>query len=146
MTRLDAVRYIQLPTFKDSRGTLTAFEANLDIPFPIQRVFYVYDVQPPFERGGHAHLHAEQVIVCVAGSMKLDLSDGEAHTRTYELTNPTSALYVPAMIWTRLYAFTPGTVCLAGASSMYDHNEVIRSWDGFIELARKTPDTAGERR
>jgi hypothetical protein len=145
MTRLAAVRHITLPTFVDARGTLTAFESNLDIPFSIQRVFYVYNVQPPFERGGHAHFEAEQVLVCVAGSMKLDLSDGTA-TQTYDLNDPGLGLYVPSMVWTRLYAFTPGTVCLAGASSMYDHHEVIRDWDQFVELSRSASGAAKEAR
>jgi len=136
VTGLQAVRWISLPTFVDPRGSLTAFEANNDVPFPINRVFYVYNVQPPFERGGHAHLNAEQVLVCVAGSMKIDLSDPSS-TETYTLEDPSRGLYVPNMVWTRLYAFTPTTVCLAGASDLYDNNEVIRDWDRYVGLATR---------
>ena len=137
MTRLAAVKWIPLPTYVDPRGALTAFEANVDVPFSIQRIFYMYDVQPPFERGGHAHLHAEHVLVCVAGTMKLDLSDPTS-TETYVLDDPKRGLYVPSMVWTRLYEFTPETVCLAGASNLYDNNEVIRSWDEYVRLAAAT--------
>jgi hypothetical protein len=145
MTRLAAVKWIPLPTFVDPRGTLTAFEANVDAPFSIQRIFYMYDVKPPFERGGHAHVHAEHVLVCVAGTMKLDLSD-PASTATYVLDSPAKGLYVPSMVWTHLYEFTPETVCLAAASNLYKDNEVIRSWDEYVRLANSTASIAAENR
>ena len=46
-----------------------------------------------------------------------------------EASDPTVGLYIPAMVWTRLYDFTPDAVCLAGASTKYDNKEVIRTWD-----------------
>jgi dTDP-4-dehydrorhamnose 3,5-epimerase-like enzyme len=128
---LAQARTIELPTHKDPRGILTAIEAEADIPFPIQRLFFLYDIAPPFERGGHAHPDTELLVVCLHSSMRVDLMDGSA-SETYALTRASVGLYIPAMIWTRLYAFTPDTVMLAVASTHYDEPQVIRSWDDYV--------------
>lgn len=135
MTRLARVRMMSLPTFSDSRGMLTALEADKDVPFKIRRLFYVYNVQPPFERGGHAHPDTEQLLVCVCGSLKIDVSDPSGG-RTYLLDDPSLGLYVPELVWTRLYDFTADAVCLAAASTHYGRADVIRDWGRYVELAR----------
>ncbi len=76
------------------------------------------------------------MLVCVSGSMKLDLMEPSSQ-QTFVLDDPSMGLYVPAMVWTRLYAFTPDAVCLAGASTKYDNDEVIRSWDTYVQLASR---------
>ena len=135
MPNLAWARTLSLPTNVDSRGALTALEAKQDIPFGIKRIFLVYGVQPPYERGGHAHPDTEQVLMCVAGRMKVDLSDGE-QTLTFALDDPAEGLYVPEMIWARLYDFTPDAVCIAAASTHYVNAKVIRDWDTYVHLAR----------
>jgi hypothetical protein len=131
---LGQVRTIRLPTSVDPRGALTVVEGGVESPFEIKRLFYMWNVQPPFERGSHAHRDTEQLLICVASSLSIDLSDSHT-TQTYRLDDPTVALYVPPMIWTYLYDFTPQTVCLAAASTHYDHSQVVRDWDEYRRLA-----------
>ena len=131
---ISRIRTLRLPTSTDPRGALTAVEGGSDIPFEIKRVFYMWGVQAPFERGKHAHTDTEQILVCVAGSLSIDFSD-PLSSGTFHLSDPTEGLYVPPMIWTFLYDFTPQTVCLAVASTHYDHSKVIRSWDDYVRLA-----------
>lgn len=126
------VRIIALPSTLDARGVLTAIEAQIDIPFEIQRLFYMYRVQPPFERGGHAHPDTEQLVACVAGSLKIDVSDSRS-SRTFALDDPSRGLYIPALIWTRLYDFSSDAVCLAAASTHYDNATVIREWSQYVD-------------
>jgi dTDP-4-dehydrorhamnose 3,5-epimerase-like enzyme len=130
VTLADA-RKIELPTHGDARGFLSAVEAGDDIPFDIRRIFYLYDIAEPFERGGHAHPDTEQLLICMHGSMRVDLMDGTS-CETFALSRPSLGLLVPAMIWTRLYDFTPETVMLAAASTHYDEPTVIRKWDQYL--------------
>jgi dTDP-4-dehydrorhamnose 3,5-epimerase-like enzyme len=130
---LAEARTIELPTHQDSRGFLTAIEAGGDVPFEIQRLFYLYTVTEPYERGGHAHPNTEQLLICMHGDMRVDLMDGES-CQTYALSSPGVGLYVPPMIWTRLYDFTAETVMLAAASTHYDEPTVIRKWDQYLSL------------
>lgn len=51
-------------------------EGNKDIPFDIERVYYLYDVPGGEARGGHAHKELEQVIVSILGSFDVVLDEG----------------------------------------------------------------------
>jgi len=132
VTRLARARVIDLNTRVDPRGALTAIEGALDIPFFIARLFYMYRVTPPFERGGHAHPDTEQFLIAVSGQLTIDLSDGSAE-QTYVLDDPSRGLYVPPLVWTRLYDFTADAVCLAAASTHYDEATVIRDWGLYLQ-------------
>ena len=136
MSRLARARTIPLATHPDPRGVLTVLEGGTDIPFEIRRIFFVYRVQPPYERGGHAHPDTEQLLICVSGQMKVDLSDGSS-TGTFVLNDPSYGLYVPEMVWTRLYAFSPDAVCVAAASTHYANSDVIRDWDEYLRIATR---------
>lgn len=125
------VRWLELQDVCDSRGRLTAVESEVHIPFPIARVFYVHQVQPGVDRGGHAHKDTDQLAVAVHGSLKIYLSDG-VETRGFQLDRPDRGLYIPRLIFARLCDFSPGAVCLVFASTKYDRSRSIRSWDEYL--------------
>ncbi len=130
---LRRVRTVRLPTSGDPRGFLTAIEGGQDTPFEIKRVFYMWGTGELAERGQHAHRDTEQLLVCVAGSLTIDVSDPWS-VQTYHLHDPAEGLYLPPMVWTSLYDFTPRTVCLAAASTHYDNAKVIRDWNVYCEV------------
>jgi len=138
MTRpsISLARIVSLPTSVDPRGALTAVEGGIDAPFEIKRLFYMWGIKEPFERGSHAHPDTEQLLICVSSSLNIDLSDGQS-TQTYRLDDPTRGLYLPPMIWTYLYDFTPETVCLALASTHYEPGKVIRDWDQYCRMINR---------
>ena len=127
---LDAVRWVELPSNVDERGVLTSIESGQDIPFEIKRIFYMHHITT--DRGGHAHADTEQVVTAAAGRFKMDLSDG-VDTRTYVLDDPTRGVYTPPMVFIELYDFSPGAVCLVLASTHYDIEKSIRSWEAYLE-------------
>ena len=45
----------RLKTFTDKRGSLTLLEVGQDIPFPVERVFWIHNVPEGQERGQHAN-------------------------------------------------------------------------------------------
>ena len=127
---LDAVRWIELPSSIDARGTLTSVEGGIDIPFEIKRVFYMHHINT--DRGGHAHRDTEQVVIAAAGSFKMDLSDGK-DTQTYALDDPMRGVYTPPMVFIKLHDFSPGAVCMVLASTYYDIAKSIRTWEEYWE-------------
>ena len=46
---------IQLPKITDPRGNLSVIEELKDIPFEIERTYWIYDVPGGECRGGHAY-------------------------------------------------------------------------------------------
>jgi hypothetical protein len=127
---LSKVKWIALKSHADERGVLTSIEGEGDIPFKIERIFYMHRIVTSFERGGHAHRDTEQVIIPFSGEFKLDLSDGVA-TETFKMRDATVGLYVPKMIWARLYDFSEGTICMVLASTHYDITKSLRTWEEY---------------
>ena len=68
---------IELAKINNRAGNITAVQGNLDIPFDIKRVYYLYDVPVGSERGGHGHYELEQFIVAASGSFTFVLDDGK---------------------------------------------------------------------
>ena len=102
----------------DERGKLTVIEAYRGVPFPIRRVFWVYDVPDGTRRGGHSHQHCEQLLICVNGSCRV-IANGDA----FDLDEPDTGLYVPPGVYLDLEGWQPGTVLLVLCSHYYDEED-----------------------
>lgn len=133
ISSLDDCRVIQLPRHRSERGSLTVAQNDDTIPFAIKRVFYIYDVPVGSERGGHSHYVMEELVVAVAGSFTVTLSDG-CRTRRVMLNRPYEALYIPAGIWRVIDDFSSGSICLALASTDYDLDDYVYDRDIFMKL------------
>jgi hypothetical protein len=130
---LDAVRWIDLPSHTDDRGTLTAIEGGTDVPFEIARVYFVHEVVR--DRGGHAHRDTHQVVAVASGRCDLILSDG-TRERRFVLDTVRRGVYFGPMLFIRTANFEPGTVLVSFASTHYDKSRSLRSWDEFVAALR----------
>lgn len=125
------VRWIKLNSVLDDRGRLTSIEGDFDIPFSIQRIFYMHDISKGSERGGHAHMETDQLAVAVHGSVNIILGDGKESVMV-ELNDPTWGIFLPRMTWTRLYNFSDNGVCMVLANTHYEIKKSIRSWSEYL--------------
>ncbi len=128
---IENCRIIDLPKITDSRGNLSFIEGNGHIPFDIKRVYYLYDVPGGAERGGHAHLALQQLIIAISGSFDVILKDG-FEKKNYHLNRSYYGLYIPNMVWRELNNFSSGSVCLVLASTVYDESDYIRDYRQFL--------------
>lgn len=126
---------IHLPKIQDYRGNLTFLEEERHIPFPIKRVFYVYDIPSGQVRGAHAHHTLHEFVICLSGGLDVMLDDG-ANKREVHLNRPWMGLHIPPMMWAAQGNFYPGTVYLVLASDYYDEADYIRDYDSFCALAK----------
>jgi hypothetical protein len=123
-------KIIDLPKISDYRGNLSFVESNSQIPFEINRVYYLYDVPGGAERGGHAHKELHQLIIAISGSFEVTLSDGK-NSITYLLDRSNKGLYICPLIWRDLKNFTSGSVCLVLASDFYSEDDYYRDYEIF---------------
>lgn len=130
VTTLNDCYVISLPELHDKRGSLGVIENRKQIPFDIQRIYFLHGVPKKEVRGEHAHKELSQVICALAGSFKIDLSDGE-NTRTFCLNNPHQVLFICPMIWRKLYDFSDTAACLVLASHFYDAEDYIHDFAEF---------------
>jgi WxcM-like, C-terminal len=129
MASVDECRLVELPVVHNPQGNLTFIEGERHIPFPIARVYYLYDVPEGAARGGHAHRELEQLIVPI-GSFDVIVDDGNERKRI-TLDQPAVGLLVPRMIWRELENFSAGSFCVVLASAYYDESDYYRDYSEF---------------
>lgn len=127
---LGLVRRIPLRAFRDARGALTVMDHE-SLPFTPIRGFCTFDVPAGKERGGHAHRVTEQAVIALNGSFEIELTDGRDKV-AFRLASREEALYIPPLIWDRLFAFSSDAVCLVLASTTYQPSDYIRDWKDFL--------------
>lgn len=126
---------IELPGVPNQQGDLAFAEGESHVPFPIARVFYVYDVPAAAARGGHAHRTLEEAVFCLAGTMEIVVDDGKQR-RSFVLDNPRRGVYLPPMVWYDIGGFRAGTVYFGLASAGFDEDDYIRDRSEFLRASR----------
>lgn len=129
MTINDA-KIIELPKFLDARGNLSVIEELKDIPFKIERTYWIYDVPGGETRGGHAYKENQEFIVALSGSFDVVLDDGK-EKKTFSLNRSYYGLYVPKGMWRQMKNFSTNSLALVLSSTKYDENDYIRNYDDF---------------
>lgn len=127
---------IELQKHSHEKGNLTIVHNSHDIPFDVNRVYYLYDVPSGKSRGGHAHYELYQLIVAASGSFDVTLDDGNIK-RKVSLNRPNLGLLVVPGLWRELDNFSSGSVCLVLASLPYEEADYIRNYDDFIKYKTK---------
>ena len=132
---IEQCKLIEFPQNGDERGHLVVVEGNQDIPFAIQRVFYIYGSDADVIRGRHATYRSEFVLINVAGTSKVKVDEG-ANQKIFHLDRPHIGIYLPKLIWKDMYAFSSDSVLLCLASEHYDAEEYIRDYNTYIRIIR----------
>lgn len=132
MSIKDQYKILEFGDLGDERGKLVVVEGAQDIPFDIQRVFYIYGSDSEVVRGQHANRNSEFVLINVSGSSKVRVDNGFEED-IIELNRPRMGLYLPTMLWKDMYDFSADSVLLVLANTHYDGHEYIRDYDEFIK-------------
>lgn len=136
MISWDSPGLVDIPVVKDHLGALGVVEKNLPFPFPVKRVYFLYDVPADALRGSHAHKALNQLIIAVSGSFAVELDDGTEKT-SYALHSPDKGLRVPPGYWRTLSNFSGGAAALVFASEEYDPSDYIRDYDEFVAWSQR---------
>jgi hypothetical protein len=121
-------RIIHLPKFIDSRGNLSVIEEMKELPFKIERTYWIYDVPGGEHRGGHAYKKNQEFIVALSGSFDVILDDG-LEKKTFHLNRSYYGLYVPERLWREMDNFSTNSLALILSSTKYDVEDYIRDYD-----------------
>jgi UDP-2-acetamido-3-amino-2,3-dideoxy-glucuronate N-acetyltransferase len=141
---VDGVRVIELPRFRDMRGSLAVAEWQDTLPFEPRRIFVVYNVPSTSVRGEHAHRTCEQFLICVAGSCRIMVDDGKSRMEV-DLVSLVRGLYIPPMIWASQYHYSSDAVLVVAASRKYDEEDYMRHYDDwYAEVQERRRDPGSE--
>lgn len=120
----------------DHRGKLVALESNIDTPFDIKRVFYIYSALPDVPRGQHSHHITQQYLIAVSGSCQVTLDDG-VQKQTYTLDHPYMGLFQDALVWGEMHDFSEDCVLLVLASEHYNKDDYIHNYEDFLKVVEQ---------
>ncbi|MCP1298569.1 FdtA/QdtA family cupin domain-containing protein [Chryseobacterium sp. ES2] len=123
-------KIIELPKIYDKRGNLSFFEYPNQLPFEIQRTYWVYDVPGGEVRGSHAFKEQQEFIIALSGSFDVVLHNGKEEQR-FSLNRSYYGLYIPKMFWRRLENFSTNSLALIVSDRKYDENDYIRDFEEF---------------
>tara|TARA_B100000035_G_scaffold237455_1_gene205707 strand:- start:257 stop:664 length:408 start_codon:yes stop_codon:yes gene_type:complete len=108
-----------------------AEKANL--PFIPKRVYWTYFTPENIERGGHAHIQLQQVLIAVAGSIKVKIETIKGDKYNFNLNTPDLGLFIPKKSWrTMQYSHNAVQICIA--SIEYKEEDYIRQYKFFKNL------------
>jgi WxcM-like, C-terminal len=123
---------IHLPKIYNRAGSITPIQNNIEIPFAVKRIFYLYDIPGGETRGAHAHKTLEQFIVAASGSFDITIDDGHSK-KTIQLNRPYMGLHIKPLIWDYTSNFSSGAIALVLASDFYNANDYIRDYEEFLK-------------
>lgn len=116
----------------DNRGSLISLEQNKNIPFDIKRIYYIFNTKSDVRRGFHAHKNLKQVLICVSGSCKVLVDDGQSKENIL-LDNPDKGLLISGLVWREMFDFSDDCVLIVLASELYDESDYIRHYSEFMK-------------
>jgi dTDP-4-dehydrorhamnose 3,5-epimerase-like enzyme len=132
---MSLINWITFPPLGDERGSLVALEAEKTVPFPIQRVYYLFGTKEGVARGFHAHKQLKQVAVCVTGKCRMILDNGTKREDAW-LDSPSKAILITTE-WHEMHDFSEDCVLLVLASEHYDEADYIRNYDDFLKVTKQ---------
>jgi uncharacterized RmlC-like cupin family protein len=122
-----------LPKIKNRAGNITPIHNDIEIPFAIKRVFYLYDIPGGESRGAHSHKECHQFLIAASGSFEVILDDGKVK-RHVQLNRPDMGLHIPPNIWASEVNFSSGSICLVLASHTFNADDYIRDYGQFLKF------------
>lgn len=132
---MSLIKLLDLPSFGDERGGLVAIESEQSIPFEVKRLYYIFNTANK-PRGFHAHIDLKQVAICLKGSCRFILDDGQ-HKEEVVLDSPTQGLIIEGLVWREMHDFSEDCVLLVLASEHFTEDDYIRDYDDFLKVVNR---------
>ena len=133
---LKEAKIINLPKIEDPRGNLSIIEEEKNIPFKIERTYWIYDVPGGQIRGGHAFKEQQEFIVALSGSFDVVVDDGK-EKKIFSLNRSYYGLFIPAGLWRQMENFSTNSLAMVLSSTEFSEDDYIRDYDEFLKQKRQ---------
>lgn len=134
LNTIDTVRTLELTTNTAVNGDLIVVEGVTDVPFSIERVFWV-QASTGSTRGEHAHIECSQFLICSTGVVEVNCDDG-VRQKVVTLDRPNIGLLVPPGIWASQKYLTQDAILTVMCNRHYETSDYIRIYDDFTAYKR----------
>jgi len=123
-------------TGSSSLGYISVAEKETLLFVP-KRIYWTYFTPEDVERGGHAHIVLEQILVAVSGRIELTIESVDGKIFDFVLQSPDIGVYIPKLCW-RTMKYSHNAVQMCIASMEYDESDYIRDYKQFMQLKYET--------
>jgi dTDP-4-dehydrorhamnose 3,5-epimerase-like enzyme len=124
-------KIIKLPKIGDRNGHITFVNNRKELPFDVERVFYLYDIPGGESRGAHAHRECHQFLIAACGAFEVLIDDGKQKKKVL-LNQSDMGIHIVPGIWASEINFSSGAICLVLASNKYDESDYIREYNDYL--------------
>lgn len=131
---IDDCVLIDVPTFTDDRGTLSALDKEL--PFQVKRIFWLYNINDGKERGAHALLESTEIMIAIHGSFDVLLDDGK-NRKVITLNDAGKGLLIRPGIWFKTSDYVNDGISLILASDEYSRGEYTYSYEDYLRMRKE---------
>jgi hypothetical protein len=121
---------IEFPGIGKSEIGYISVAENTNLPFRVERVFWTYYTPQEIIRGRHAHHELEQILIAVAGSIRIQTESMEGVKEEFLLDKPSVGLYMPPDHWHTMQ-YSHSAVQLTLASFPFSEQDYIRDYEKF---------------
>jgi dTDP-4-dehydrorhamnose 3,5-epimerase-like enzyme len=112
----DVIRF-EFEQIADSRGNLCPIDFD-QLPFRPANMFFIFGAPPGTARGGHARRSSEQLLLCVAGVIRVAI---QHRGRAEEFVlNERQAIYLKPNVWSQQTYCTSDARLLVLTSGKYE--------------------------
>jgi oxalate decarboxylase/phosphoglucose isomerase-like protein (cupin superfamily) len=111
-------------------GTLSYIDKMKDMPINIERLYWIYNVEQEAERGNHAHVNSDRVLICLKGKAKAIIENVDGEKFIFVLDDPSKILFFPRWHWINL-TIDEGAVLLVACSCSFEEDEMITDYQTF---------------
>ena len=119
--------------YKEPKGKLGFLESNIDLPFNIERIFFINNVPAHTSRGNHAHKLMSEYLISLNGKINVFCNDGK-NEKSFILDSSDIGLLIPPTIWTKQIYLEPNSNLVAISDRKYEEEDYIRSFDEFLKF------------
>lgn len=124
---------ITVPQVNSKSGTLSFMEVDGMLPFEVKQLYWIYDIKGEADRGNHAHINSDRVIICISGTIDIVIENIPGERYEFQLNNPSEVLYYPRLHWINL-KFHNGTLAAVGASDTFKNDITVKDFEEFKKL------------
>lgn len=132
---IESLKLIEYPNFPEENGQLSVFQTGNEIPYNIKRVFTVLANNGDI-RGDHAHIACTQILICLAGEIKLTCDDGMGNKPTFILNRQSKGVLIPPKIWAIQEYLADQSVLMVICDQVYDPTDYIRDYKSFLKVIK----------
>ena len=125
---------VDVPTFTDERGAISVMDKEL--PFSVKRIFWLHHIAEGKDRGAHALLDSNEIMVAVHGSFVVDLDDTMNQT-SIVLNSPDKGLIIRPGIWFRTHSYNNDGVTLVIAEEEYARDKYTYDYEELKKIRNR---------